>query len=349
MTEFYFSQDNHQQRVYISYFSLSVINDDIDSFCNLPSKKLINSFLNQIIMNMYQEAKCSFSKQRGMLEIEYNKMLTGVPNKKSIAEKLSVETIKLFREKLDEQRKIKKGKLLGKSIILSLNKELKSMLEISSEAEYYESCKDYLEALIFEYSNLSYSERERIYFGKKYKQLQHYISEQEEVIFSLSGKNYKVKPYCITTDRNNTYNYLIGYSFHNENWNIQSFRLQRIETLHSTKAKFSFDVAELKELDELIRNQDIPYLSHNSNDETITVRLSDRGYYLYRTIILFQRPSNCKVIKCEPDNNILAFHCTEAQAYNYFIKFGADVEVIEPASLRQKFSEMHKKASQYYD
>ncbi len=350
MAGFYIPPDTRQQRLYITAKAMSVIKSDIDAFCNIPQKKQISSFINTMIVNFYKTANSSISAKQHRLELEYEEMLEGIPDKKAIAKKLSSAMIKRSMD-IPKDKPIKTRKN-GLSIILSFNRDIKNILEISPENEYYNSYKEYIEALISEYTELPYADRERIYFGTLVSTLEAAIQRKEEICFYTREFFQKVRPIKIKTDGNNTFNYLIGFVFENDEWKPRSYRIQRIEKLHTTDILFSVSKADMNKIDKMLSQVDVPYISASfsskTSDDYVIVRLSDVGYRLYKTVILFQRPSYSEEIQNSPNDHRLKFFCTENQAYNYFIKFGRDVEILYPQSLRMKFKKMHSIALSYY-
>lgn len=47
------------------------------------------------------------------------------------------------------------------------------------------------------------------------------------------------------------------------------------------------------------------------------------------------------------ENGLYHFLCTPMQAHHYFIRFGAEAEIISPASLRKEFATVYENASVY--
>ena len=48
------------------------------------------------------------------------------------------------------------------------------------------------------------------------------------------------------------------------------------------------------------------------------------------------------------EDDVYLFKCSEVQAINYFFKFGKNIEILEPISLREKFINRYSKALQVY-
>lgn len=59
---------------------------------------------------------------------------------------------------------------------------------------------------------------------------------------------------------------------------------------------------------------------------------------------LFMRPALNHI----DDNGLYHFLCTQLQARRYFIRFGAEAEIISPTSLRREFAAVYENASKLY-
>ena len=75
----------------------------------------------------------------------------------------------------------------------------------------------------------------------------------------------------------------------------------------------------------------------------IRLQLSQYGEKLYHQKI-HQRPAYVE----KYGDGVYVFDCSERQIFNYFFSFGADVQILEPASLRQRFAESYLQAYNCY-
>lgn len=119
---------------------------------------------------------------------------------------------------------------------------------------------------------------------------------------------------------------------------IKTIRVSNIESIIALNIKFDLNNEILKKLRKIKETFD-PFLGE---EETIKLKLSDKGVILYNRI-LHNRPV---VEKIELD--YYYFKCPVDKIYIYFFKFGQEVEVIEPLALRERFLLDYQNALRVY-
>lgn len=330
-----------QQWLSFSLNSWEILNYDLNSFENMPEDASLGLFLNRIIINYYDLAQCSVTEHKN----EYMRIINE------------------YDENLDEVHKEKLLKCLVKARSkpadssayekrrFYLSMETKQMLVDSENDMYYDSIKDYLEAIIEEYISLPYYERERIYFRNDYERIERAISEHVYIKLAVGSKDMRVRPLLIETDKSTNYNYLICTEDENGLDNLMSLRLQHIKVINKTRDKFKApNKAEIRKLRDLVNQYSAPYLKGVS-DPIIKVHLTENGMKNYKTWIN-QRPpykDNPEIIETGTEKEyVLTFICSQRQIQNYFFKFGADAWISEPEDLKVMFSEMYNDASEKY-
>ncbi len=334
-------RETWQQWLSFSLNSWEVLNYDINSFENMPEKSSFGAFLNRIINNYADLAQCSIAEHKN----EY------------------MQIINEFDKNLDDDNKERLLKCLVKAKKKStdftayvkrrfyLEMETKQMLCDSQNDTYYDSIKEYLEAIIEEYVNLPYYERERIYFRKDFERIQKALSENVYIKIAIGNNDMKIRPLLIETDKSTNYNYLICTQDENGIENLMSLRLHHIKVIYKTKEKFkAMSKEEIKQLRSLVNQYSAPYLK-GICDPIIKVRLTQTGMSNYKAWIN-QRPKyigNPETIESGDEKQfVLTFNCSKRQIQNYFFKFGADALITEPEDLRDLFSKMYDKASDLY-
>lgn len=350
---FYVSKDNNQIRLRISYQSHEIISQDIAEFQNMPEKEQLSSFLNKIINNFCNEAESTVYAKKQKIYDKYLKWLKGLENAEKTAEQLTEKEIRNRFEKIEEKYS-QPPRAKGQNLKLIMTKPTIEMLENSQEKDLYEDkISDYLAALIQEYTALSREERERIFFKDLFKTINLCIKHGHQA--EING-SYLLKPYKITTNGFLPYYYVVGYARRKNKltapWKLMSFRLQRIRSATEKEDdEYKFTKEQETELKELFKKPaKIAYLS-KKEEETI-VKLTEKGYNDCYKKILSGRPV-CTDKKKLPDSEKpfvyeLAFNCSNMQAYQYFIRFGMEVEVISPEHLRNGFKNLHENAVKYY-
>lgn len=205
----------------------------------------------------------------------------------------------------------------------------------------------YFKALLEEYAGLSYIERERIYFADHIKTIEEALKNNYRLKLTTNN-NYSgyVLPYRIMSAKMDLYNYLVGYSFSNNediaNKKACSFRISNIKSIRIIKSrKSNLNQRDRQELEKLIDKRGVQFLLDDSYK--IVVKLTPQGAELYNNN-LHLRP---KYIKKEGD--LYTFDCTLRQIEYYFFEFGEKAEIIQPQSLSKKFKEMYLSAALIYD
>lgn len=353
---FYVSKDNNQIRLRISYQSHEIISQDIAEFQNMPEKEEIkmSSFLNKIINNFCNEAESTVYAKKQKIYDKYLEWLKGLENAKKTALQLTEKEIQDRFEKIKEKYS-QPPRAKGQNLKLIMTKPTIEMLENSQEKDLYEDkISNYLAALIQEYTALSREERERIFFKDLFKKINLCIKHRHQTEIEVNS-SYLMKPYKITTNGFLPYYYVVGYARRKNKltapWKPMSFRLQRIRSATEKEDdEYKFTKEQEAKLKELFKTPaEIAYLSEKK--EEVVVRLTKDGYKNYQKI-LSGRPVYTDKKKL-PDSEKpfvyeLAFNCSNMQAYQYFIRFGMEVEVISPEHLRNGFKNLHENAVKYY-
>ncbi len=349
---FFLTQDPCQVSLKIPDATYQILNQDINDFWNIPEKEKMSSFLNRMIANFYFKAESSILTSENEKELRL-KYLS--PVSEETADLLINHYIEIKKVKIQSKYPYPKHGT-GKQFKFMPNKEIQHLLENFQYSNIYDAASHYLSALIQEYASLPREQRECIFFDDIYRKINNCIQLHHEIEIKHNQGIYILRPYKILTDGVSPWHYIIGYAKEKHQKNIgtilYSFRMQRIESVKEQNL-FEFAENEIKELEKIIKNpSQIPYLS--GKIENIVVRLTPDGLNLYQNIIRTNQPKLNKKETKQPfkaDKEgmySLIFECTQQQAYLYFIKFGKDVEIVSPLTLRERFAELHKTAIKYY-
>jgi hypothetical protein len=206
---------------------------------------------------------------------------------------------------------------------------------------YGGSAGRYVKSVIEQYASLAYSERGRIFFARTVKELEAAIRNRERITVETPEGRFSMRPYRIDTDKITAHTYLTGYTKDadgTERMNV--FRLSRIRGIDNDGEPGALSELEIDRIKDALEKRGVPFL--RDEPQEIRIRLSDRGQELYSRLI-HNRP-----IYGSRDRDIYTFNCTATQAEYYFFKFGAEAEVIEPPSLREKFITLYREAISVY-
>lgn len=199
--------------------------------------------------------------------------------------------------------------------------------------------------LLIRYAALDFAKRERILFRDICERIDDAINGEHPLILTTGNKRFKVRPWRLLTAQ--SYNYLVGYSLGNDDERAASFRLSRISSISVKYSESSaLDNNERKALTEAVKTKGVPYLLNNETE--IRVLLTPIGEKRYRSI-LHNRPRLFERRDAENGRAEYVFRCTEWQAFRYFVQFGGDAVITEPAELRDRACRFFKEAAKAYE
>lgn len=347
--------DYHHIRINLSENAYMVMHDDMLQF-NIKNR---STFVNTIFHNFMNDSKASIdcqldNKERELYEI-INSNNLGENNKLLIQALLANEESKL----VNTISKLKSKKY--KSQIYYLNEDNYKAFKERSDFRYscYKTLSQYLKCILEDYASLSYLEREKNFFHEQYL-----IAEQaiiNEILLEVTTQNnhtFRIYPYSLDTDALSTRLYLTGMSKpkHISNTTKEkypaSFRIPRLKKIKLVQTRKNGELVgrngkltknEKLEIKSAISTRKIQFLV--GNEEKICIRLTTQGIEMYKSL-LYMRP---QFDPKESTDHEFVFYCTEYQAEFYFFKFGKEVEILSPNSLREKFKKAYKEASIVYE
>ena len=366
--DYYFIIDKYckeiKQHLNLSENAWIIIDEDMKNFYETEEQQSFSGFLNKIFKNFYQTANASINN-RLIEKIDELESLYSSDEFKNCDQK----TIKMFINKLanvyvDELNKKAHSYPKGEGKKFRIDKDSIEILRESLDASYYEGMiGEYLKAIFEEYCSKPAYIREQIFFLDIFEKIEKAIYRERKLKITQinrttvkGDKKYNQKfyfsPYKIIQNKVNTYNYLIGFSEEINDQNstvgvkhISCLRLSRIakaDIMISMGAHISKDHA--KEIENEIVEKGAEFMTGKIQD--IIVKFTEKGLEKFRRQI-YLRPQFYKVSK--EDKHIYSFKCTDRQAYNYFWKFGWDVEIIEPQYLHDIFREHYENAVKVYN
>lgn len=320
-----------KQRVNLSSFARGVVEQDHQVF---GGRKAFSGFLNRIIELFSPMAEASIEAA-----VEQRRQsLRG-----RVEPKVAAVLLEEYRQELLRK---KEAWPQGDSLTFRLNNRNFEMLyEDRAESSSYEAPSKYLKALLEEYARLSPSDRERVYFSA---QIEEVILPAVEAGYPLevtvNGRAFTVRPYGVMADAYGAHMYLVGYSCpEGGQEQIASFRISRLEKLRLGKRsdRKRLTREEIRLLEKKLQKTGVQYLV--GDVQQIRLRLTPTGQREFNQRS-YMRPNPDSVSGGE-----YTFSCTQLQVRNYFLSFGAEVEILSPESLRQTFADAYRKALQVYE
>jgi len=325
----------HKQHINLSNQAHDIIFMDM---LNFMGERNVSGFVNRLIVNFSDESEASYVEMLGKKQGELEAALSDIPEngtKKAIIDRL-----------VDDYRKTIDMKIAGYpggdsiSIRLSNDNYERFFMRYCPTGEFYTRQGQYFKALLEEYAGLPQEMREAVFFRDTVESLNSAIIQKTLVKYALAnGKDYEMRPISVSADSRTRWNYLLGYSRPYQSqldWRLVSVRVSRIvriSEIRSRTGKVTKD--ELRSAQKRLISSGLAYIQ--DEPEEITIRLTDRGMQrLEMTIHL--RPYFEKTA----EKNVITLICTQMQALDYFCRFIGEIEVISPASFKEKLSSRMK-------
>ena len=236
------------------------------------------------------------------------------------------------------------------------NLEFLASPEGQAEADIYKgSVGHYVKAVLEEYCELPYTQRERICFGQVLDNVHLAQVEKRMLRLTLHSKSRTeageqnnvlyLKPIGCQEDAERLYNYVVGMtaSCPDGPWQPGTVRLTSIKACVRQARSGFVSAEERRRILEGIRRQGVQYLPERSGAGRVVVKFTPEGEKMYRHMM------HLRPLYTAREGNVYTFFCTLRQADNYFFKFGAQAQVLEPKTLAQSFQEKYRAAAQTYE
>ena len=330
---------NKKQRLSLSAYAEETINNDMYAF----GRDKREGFLNTILRNYRDDAASSISLRLGELKNELEISLQDI----GLDDRMKRKVItRLYEERKDQLIAAMPAYEKTYSLLFNLNKDNAEYLEECREHLYYKKRADYIKNVIEEYARQAYVKREQIIFQNEIAEIKKAIYDRSQLKVTVAaGSTYSVYPYGIMQDPLATSNYLVGYcSLYDSGYAKYpcSFKVASMRSVKAEKSKRS--VLTGKEITDLKKKISVRGVQFLVGKETeIRLRMTKAGIFRYRKYTNLRPP-----LKEKTDDEIFVFECTETQAEAYFFKFGKDVEIISPVSLRERFKNEYEHAAEQY-
>ncbi|MBO5946410.1 MAG: WYL domain-containing protein [Clostridia bacterium] len=352
---------NLKQHINLSYAAYQTIEEDSKIFSNGDDPTL-GGFLNRIFLNFYEEADASITERYWERYEELEQLFSS--REFDSMDKTITDTyvVKIAGEREKELIKKSRSYEKGHKFKININKGPLDIIRSSGDASYYNGIiGQYLKAIYEEYAAKPLFEREAIAFKDVVEKINSAKEQKKRIKLSLikridpKSNEYKANwfyflPYGIMQGKASLFSYAVGYFQRIEKdgtlgeWKVASVRISRIDFCKVQSKSYHLSKAECKQIEDDIAGKGVEYLAGDT--KKIKVRFTDFGLEQFSQH-LFQRPNDYKV--SSEDKSIYVFNCTPFQAKNYFFKFGADAEIIEPDDLRKEIAAKYRDAYMRYE
>jgi hypothetical protein len=360
-----------KQHLNLTEYAWFVLQSDIEAFEDIASPSF-SGFLNRVFNNFYQDSRASISIRCQVKKKELVNLFSG-PEFDSIDSKTkSIFTERMLGAYRDELVKwafsSPKGPNPRKFRINQQNVQILKN-DLQEESNYGDSIGCYMKALFEEYARLPRWQREAIYFKQTIDVAKEAIGDGNNLKISQREKStvdekrlyvnqFYFAPYKIVQDTTGSFNYLLGYSqriFKNADGKVfvtepseSTLRIDRISSIREIKGMGPTLFKKDKEkLDSDLLMRTAAFMAKDTIQ--IVVKFTKKGLEQLRNQI-YMRPQGIEFSTPEPDGSMVVhFQCSDIQAMNYLFKMGHLVEILEPASLREKFLDRYKQAVLVYE
>ena len=346
----------NKQRLNLSSHAYNVLIYDMSVFIpdDAPMSDpgtIPSGFVNHIIRCFAETAESSIASTLSSRREEYAQTLSqmepGTARDQAISLFLAKEELRL---KGACGQRLKEKKHAFSCRIDRGNLEYLASPSGQAEAPYYQdNVGSYLKAILEEYTELPYIQREQIYHRAYLETIRTAIGLKKRLKLLLRNSHLAtsepmyMKPYALMHDAERRYNYLVGVlSDSSELYQYASVRLTSIIKCTRMEKSGVLCVDERKEIERRIKDAGVPYLSSGIHTQMIRVRLTNEDVKMYSSM-LHLRPMY--VSRYQRDGAwIYEFDCLPWQAEIYFFKFGEHAIVLTPVSLAQKMEQKYQNA-----
>lgn len=350
----------NKQRLDLSDHACKTLISDAEIFCseqNSARGTIPSHVINHIFSCYYQSAQSSIAFTLNRLEQQISSQLDFLTSGRSRVVSVLLENEKGRLLQARDRRCREKGC----PIVFRMNMENIKFLADTEEGQaegifYNNNIGLYVKAILEEYAEKTYSEREQIYCKAHFNEIEKAIGDKTQLRITLKGTDHSrgvernrrmyVKPYKICQDSERMYNYLVGLisSDREGPWRIAAIRLSSMESCTKLEIPAFLSAAVRKEIGNQLNKHGVQYISSNDQNQKILVQLTPAGEKMYRRL-LHLRP----VCTAKYEKSVYEFECTQWQAINYFFKFGRDVKILEPQKLADSFHRRYAAAAKQYE
>ena len=343
------TETTYRQRLKLSDFCVQVLSDDRLTFSPEPISR--DGFINRVFLNFRNSARASrrVSTEKLIDEAKAAYLAAFPADDPRTGKPLAGFLDDLRTRILSQTDDIPLYDDFGDSVslLVNLHEETLNVLRGSPEADGYDGYDGrYIAAVLEEYAHLPIIRRLHIYFAKEIELIKSVIREEHVLSAATQFGRYHVLPIGISRGAMDSELFLLCYSrkataVSEEKVPYQPASLRfttfKPDSLVDTGIQRRIAKSEREEIMTRMKQTGVPYLL--SAPTEITVRLTKEGEKRFRRYA-FQRPTAVS----HSDEHILTFQCTERQAFNYFVSFGKDAEIIKPDSLKNELQNFYRAA-----
>lgn len=336
---FYFNED-YRIHINLSNYAWNIIHEDMFNFCR-DELTNISGFINEIILNYYQDANASLQIRCDEISSNYEELLSETNLNMKVDPSIQYSVVDFvttsFKTKVikelnaypkDSHKKIK------------LRNATAEMLQESQEDSFYDgNAGSYIKGLLEEYVRLPFIKREAIYCKKNFEIINKAIHDRKQLrITTRTGKEFEAIPFKVMTDRLGIFNYLVAID--STSHQPVAYRVSKVK-LKTISKTGKIDKKAESIINQRLLESDVSFLT--KNNIRVVIKLDQYGIQKYNSQ-LHMRPSYTEIL----EDGRYVFNCSEDQIKFYFIKFGSSAVIEEPLALAKSVRNFYRYALNRY-
>lgn len=203
------------------------------------------------------------------------------------------------------------------------------------EAYLLDNCSlsEYFRNMFVSYTALPQDMREEIIFKNQYATLSEAINKRKRVFITTKGQRedrFEISPFLFSRSKEEMHIYLL---YKNRD-SCRSIKLSRIKAVAIVENEAKFKENEIELFKKMLKYG--AQFSYSFDEGEVIVRLTPYGQKLFHKIYV-HRP-----IPESVDKDIYTFKCSYTQIIQYFERFGKEVEILSPQSVKDIIYTFHK-------
>ncbi len=310
-------------KINLSYRTYSILLEDMETFHFTRKEKVNrNAFLNTLITNYYPYEKKALSHYSLKMEEVFSSCsLSGQKSsfiKENLLSSFPKRGISYFHHKKDYSLSFRPNKKC--SYVLS---------EIEEKYLEYRSLSDFLRTLLEDYVSFSPAEREIILFHDEVEIIEEALKKKTCLYLKLNAKKVLFRPFAFVTTKEEYFSYLVGMV----DKSFYSLHLYKLSSLCPSSYSANFSSAEKEKLDQIVEQGADYFLREKIK---IKIILTKQGKKMFRTF-WHNRP---EMIESSKDYDVV--EDPYDRLFNYFLRFGKEVKILEPLSFQEALFRFYK-------
>lgn len=319
-------------KVNLSYYVYNTILQDMVRFEFFKPNGDVNrnEFLNCIIYNFYQNKLKKREKLKE--ELMQNALLTDISNKNK--QIMLNSAIKIMDDFYNEDISYRYHHLY---FMIYPTKQTNNFFNdiYQNEIKNTVSISSFIRRLLNEYASLPQCVRENIAKREEAIKLHTACTEKNVIYFFVSGHEYKLAPFDLVINREETYTYLIGIDLNSKKQKPISIKLSKIYNITISKEEYKFTKQQHEEIMNIIMNG----VEFASGDMVkVKIKVTEAGIKMLE----FKTHNRPNIINI--NNDIYEVSCTISNFINYFISFGKEIKVVDNEDIKNRMRKFYSLA-----